>query len=234
MNESANLGHSALPPLQVGDELGFYKVVEMSTTRILLRPDYLTGLLLLVAGILVLMVDVLVFGNAETIVRFMRMFHLYAFYGFRDFLIGLPNAVKGAMFILPIIGFSWFIFMTGRSILVDFSKMTARKMKFFFFGDEVDLKNITSLQLRISQTSTSGDIVSVHLLNAQQQSVMELRDEIAHEGELESTAATDYAKMLSLAGYVAQVLRVPVTRQGEPTKMSAINRTMLDAICPPV
>jgi hypothetical protein len=206
----------------------------MSTTRVLLRPDYLTGLLLLVVGIFVLLVDVLIFGNAETIVCIMRMFHLYAFYGFRDFLMGLPNAVKGAMFILPIIGFSWFIFMTGRSVLVDFSSMLARKAKFFVFSEKVDLKNVRSLQLRISPTSTNGDSVSMQLLDAQQQSVMELQEEIAHQGELESSPTTDYAKMLSLAGYVAQVLRVPVTRQGEPTKMSAINRTMLDAISPPV
>lgn len=234
MNEPANAGGSRAESLKAGDEYGFYKIVEWSPARIFLRADYGTGLLLLVAAIVILLLDIMIFGNAHTIVGIMRLFRLYMFLGFRDFLISLPTAVKVAMFILPIIGFSWFFFMTGRSTVVDFTRKIASKVKFFFLGDKVNLGSVASLQLRINpfHTPTGGDWVYLHFLDAKKQSLMEFQDESACEEEILSSPTTDYAKMLALAVYVAQTLRVPITKHGKPSKMSIMNRRMLEAACP--
>ena len=232
MNPSKNTSVHNVASLKVGDDYGFYQIIEFSPSRICLRANYATGLILLVVGFLVGVFDVMIFSNAKTVVSIMKTFHLSSFYGFRDFLHGLPDSVKGAMFILPIIGFGWFFLMTGRSVLVDFTNKIARRVKFFVFGKKVNLDAVASLQLRISPTSTSGDLVYLHLLDAQQQSLMEFQSEIAHEDELESTT-TDYAKMISLAAFMAGILHVPITRQGAPSKMSAINRTMLEAVSSP-
>ena len=125
MSESETTPDPKPAPLKAGDEWGFYKVVEFSPSRILLRADYGTGLLLLVIGILFLLLDIAIFSHSEAVTSFMRIFHTRSFFTFRDFITGLPRAFQIAMFILPVIGISWFLFMTGRSILVDFPRKVA-------------------------------------------------------------------------------------------------------------
>jgi hypothetical protein len=220
-----------LVPLKAGDSWGFYKVIECSPSRVLLRADYVSGLLLLVLGAVFLLLDVILFGNMDTVVRFMRIGR--SLYTFHDFLHGLPAAFKGAMLGLPVIGFGWFFFMTGRSIVLDFTRMVGRKVKCFVLGPEVDLRSVTAVQLRINAeyTPTRGDSVCLHLLDAQGRSLMALPDETASEDEFDSTPTTDFAKLLFLSGHVAEVLRVPVTMQGEPAKMSASNRRLLEVAC---
>jgi hypothetical protein len=216
-------------PLKAGDSWGFYKVIECSPSRVLLRADYTSGLLLLGLGVVFLLLDVIVFAKMDFIVRMVR--GARGLYTARDFLLGLPVAFKGAMLVLPVIGFGWFFGMTGRSIVLDFTRMAGRKVKCFFLGPEVDLRSVTALQLRINAeyTPTRGDSVCLHLLDAQGRSFMALPDETASEDEFDSTPVTDFAKLLSLGAHVAGVLRLPITIQGEPAKMSASNRKLLEA-----
>ena len=219
-------------PLQTGDSWGFYKVVECSPTRVLLRADYASGVLLLVLGALVLGLDVLVFSKADFIVNITR--GAKSLYTFRDFLLRLPAAVKGAMIALPLLGFGWFFFMTGRSITVDFLRNVARRVKFFVIGTEANLALVTALQLRINDgfAPSRGDNVCLHLLDAQGRSLMVLPDETASADDFDSTPTTDFAKLLSAAAHLAKTMRVPIALQGEPATMSPINRAMLASICP--
>ncbi|MEO6738616.1 MAG: hypothetical protein ABIP20_00080 [Chthoniobacteraceae bacterium] len=233
MSESETTSTPSPAPLKAGDDWGFYKLVEISPTRIFLRADYTTGLLLLVAGLLFLLLDIAIFSHADFVVRFMRGYR--ALYSFRDFLTGLPRGFQAAMVALPIIGISWFLFMTGRSILVDFSRKIARRVKFFVFGPTADLGSVASVQLRINSayTPSRGDSVALHLADAQGQSLMEFADETASADEFDSTPTTDFAKLLRITAHMAEMLRIPVTVQGQPAKMSAINRKFLEATSAP-
>lgn len=233
MSEPETTPDLSSAPLNAGDDWGFYKIVEFSPTRIFLRPDYTTGLLLLVAGLLFLLLDIAIFSHADFVVRFMRGYR--ALYSFRDFLTGLPRAFQGAMIVVPIIGLSWFFFMTGRSILVDVAGKVARRGKFFLFGPTADLCDVRSLQLRINSTYTPSrrDSVALHLADAQGQSLMEFAEETASADDFDSTPSTDYAKLLRITAHAAEMLRVPVTVQGQPAKMSAINRKLLEATSVP-
>lgn len=224
MNPTEQPGDPAAQPLKAGDEFGSYKVVEWSRDRILLRPDYVMGLFLLVLGCVVLALDVLMLTGGDLSGR-----HTVD-PGIRLFLYSLPPAVKGGMFVLPILGFGWFFVMTGRSMLVDFNRKVARKGRFFFFGETVDLADVGALRLQITPTSIRGDFVGLHLVDARKQSRMELANETASEDEFDSTPTTDFAKMLALVQYMGGVMHVPVTRQGEPVKMSEINRKLMAAV----
>jgi hypothetical protein len=229
MDSTGNTAEN-LAPLKAGESWGFYKIVECSPLRVLLRADYTSGLLLLVLGAVFLLLDVIVFAKMDFIVRMVR--GARGLYTARDFLHGLPTAFKGAMLVLPVIGVGWFFFMTGRSIVLDFTRMVGRKVKCFFLGPEADLRSVTALQWRINAeyTPTRGDSVCLHLLDAQGRSLMAQPDETASEDEFDSTPITDFAKLLSLGAHVAGVLRLPITMQGEPAKMSASNRKLLEAV----
>lgn len=219
-------------PIKAGDDWGFYKVVEFSPSHIFLRADYGTGLLLLVLGIFFLLLDIAIFSHAEAIVRFIQLIKVHHFlYTFRDFITGLPRVFQGAMLVLPIIGIGWFLVMTGRSILVDFARKLVHKRKFFLFGPTADLASVASLQLRINAayTPSRGDSVCLHLADAQGQSLMAFADEVASADEFDSTPSTDYAKLLGLTAHLAETLRIPATIQGQPDKMSATNRKLLEA-----
>ena len=218
-------------PLKAGDSWGFYKVIECSPSRVVLRADYAAGVLLLVLGVLFLGLDILVFSKADFIVRVTR--GMKALYTFRDFLLGLPAALKGAMFVLPLIGFGWFFAMTGRSITVDFMRNVARRVKFFVLGTEANLALVTALQLRINDgfTPSRGDNVCLHLLDAQGRSLMALPDETASADDFDSTPTADFAKLLSAAVHISNTMRVPIALQGEPAKMSPSNRSMIAAVC---
>lgn len=67
MSEPETTSDPRPAPLKSGDDWGFYKIVEFSPTRIFLRPDYTTGLLLLVAGLLFLLLDIAIFSHADFI-----------------------------------------------------------------------------------------------------------------------------------------------------------------------
>ena len=231
MNEPETAPDPKPAPLKAGDEWGFYKIVEFSPSRIFLRADYTAGLVIHVAGIFFLLIDIAVFSHAEAITSFLRIFKVRSLFTFRDFIIGLPRTFQIAMLVLPVIGISWFLFMTGRSILVDLSRKVARRVKFFVLGATVDLGSVASLQLRInaSYTPSRGDAVALHFADAQGQSVMELSEETASEDDFDSTPTSDFAKLLRITTHIAQMLRVPVSTQGQPAKMSAKNRFLLEA-----
>ena len=232
MEEPIHSTASEPAPLNPGDSWGFYKIIESSASRVALRADYTMGVIMLVVGVALLLFDVLLFSNADWVTRFMRFGK--NIYTFRDVLHGLPVALKGAMIVLPILGFGWFFFMTGRSITVDFTRKVARRVKFFMLSQEADLGAVAALQLRINAdcTPSRGDSVSLHMLDAQGRSLFALPDETASEDEFDSTTSTDFAKLLAFTAQLASMLRVPVVRAGEPAKMSPTNRRMLDATSP--
>ncbi len=199
--------------MKIGSSFGSYQVTEASDLRLHLRPDYKMGAFMLVAGIVFLLIDIVMFSGD---VR-------------RHLLWWVPNWFKGAMFILPPIGILWFFVMTGRSLLIDVPAGVARRTKYFFFGEPVSLAQVTRVQLELDTGSvaSSGQYVKLNLIAADGSNALEIGNEKASEHDFDSLPTTDFAMMLEIARHVAGMLKLPLEIKGDPKKMSEINRKML-------
>ncbi len=198
--------------MKIGSSFGSYRVTELSSDRLRLQPDYKMGAIILIAGLLFVLIDILLFS-----------------YHTRHLLWWAPAWFKGAMFILPPIGILWFFVMTGRSLLIDVTAAIARRTQYFFFGAPVSLTQVKAAQLELDMESvvSSGQFVKLNLVRADGVKVFEIGNEKASADEFDSLPTTDFAILLELARHVAGMLKVPIEIKGTPSKMSEANRKML-------
>lgn len=198
--------------MKIGSQFGSYQVAEVSGERLRLRPDYKTGVIMLVAGLAFLVIDIVLFSDRT-----------------RHLLWWAPGWFKGAMFILPPIGILWFFVMTGRSLLIDVPAGIARRTVYFFFGEPVSLVSVTGVQLEVDKESapSAGEFVKLNLLGAGGSKVFEIGNEKASADDFDSLPTTDFAMLLEIARHVAGMLKLPLEIKGEPLRMSEINRKML-------